>query len=462
MGTRPRRPQWADDRIRGSAATRFAPLLLGVALWLTSCNNLADRGLVARTGDWTLTEERLAELLVLAQPFPLDSAAVEPLVHLWVASAALSQRAAAGDSLYGAEAREASTWLERREAILNADRRERLSASVIPEVAAAETTFNEGALRLIAHVLRRVGPETSSSERLLQQRTAERLLATIAEGGGWATVVAESEDIDSRQMGGLLGLFGPGELPTTLDRAAFRLEPGQVSAVTQSAQGFHILYRPRYSEVETIYRERLFDRRLTEADAGAAAGVRDARDFTLSAGAEVVVARIAEEPAEWLDSRQVLAAWDGGTYTAGTAARDFFFFPRETLTDVATADPEARMGLINDLGTRELRLADAAERGMTLDPLVEDALALGHDEELEYWSRVLDLNGADSPSRTALARYMESVVARREEARTMPPLFEAWLVGRTESRVRHRGILAAIVIARGMLRDAGTTEGAGP
>lgn len=462
MGTRPRRPQWADDDARGTRATRRATLLLGALLWLTSCSDLSDRGLAARAGDWTLTEERLAELLVLAQPFPLDSVAVGPLVDLWVASAALSQRAAAGDSLSGAEAREASTWLERREAILNADRRERLSASVIPEVAAAETIFREGSLRLMAHVLRRVGPETSSSERLLQQRTAERLLATIAEGGGWATIVAESEDIDSRQAGGLLGLFGPGELPTTLDRAAFRLEPGQVSAVTQSAQGFHILYRPRYSEVETIFRERLFDRRLLEADAGAAAGVRDARNFTVSPGAEVVIARIAEEPEEWLDSRQVLATWDGGTYTAGTVARDFFFFPRETLTEVIGADPEARTGLINDLGTRELRLVDAAERGMTVDPLVEEVLTLGHDEELEYWSRVLDLNGADSPSRTALARYMESVVSRREEARTMPPLFEAWVVGRTDSRTRQRGILAAIVIARGMLRDAGTTGGAGP
>jgi len=460
VGTRPRRPQWADDRIWGVDAIWFATLFLWAVLWLASCTNLSDRGLVARAGDWTLTEERLAELLVLAQPFPLDSVAVGPLVDLWVASAALSQRAAAGDSLSGAEAREASTWLERREAILNADRRERLSASVIPEVAAAETIFREGSLRLMAHVLRRVGPETSSSERLLQQRTAERLLTTIAEGGGWATIVAESEDIDSRQAGGLLGLFGPGELPTTLDRAAFRLEPGQVSAVTQSAQGFHILYRPRYSEVETIFRERLFDRRLLEADAGAAAGVRDARNFTVSPGAEVVIARIAEEPEEWLDSRQVLATWDGGTYTAGTVARDFFFFPRETLTEVIGADPEARTGLINDLGTRELRLVDAAERGMTVDPLVEEVLTLGHDEELEYWSRVLDLNGADSPSRTALARYMESVVSRREEARTMPPLFEAWVVGRTDSRTRQRGILAAIVIARGMLRDAGTTGGA--
>lgn len=439
----------------------FATLLPWAMLSLASCADLSDRGLAARAGDWTLTEERLAELLVLAQPFPLDTAAVEPLVDLWIAAAALSQRSAAGDSLAGAQARNASTWMERRQAILNADRQERLSASVLPEISSAETIFREGSLRLIAHVLRRVGPETSSSERLLQQRTADRLLATIAEGGGWAEIAAESEDIDSKQAGGLLGLFGPGELPTTLDRAAFRLEPGQVSGVTQSAQGFHILYRPRYPEVETIFRERLFERLLLEADVGAAAGVRGARSFAVSPGAEVVIARIAEDPAEWLDSRQVIATWDGGAFTAATAARDFFFFPRESLAEVAGAATDARTALIEELGTRELRHGDAVARGVTLDPLVEDVLALGHDEELEHWSRVLDLDGPDAPSRTALARYMESVVSRREEARTMPPLFEAWLVGRAGVRVRHRGILAAIVTARAMLRDAGATGGAG-
>ena len=460
MGKPHRRPTRGEDGW-GTDPIRRACLWLAAVLCLSACSDLSDRGLAARAGDWTLTEERLAELLVLAQPFPLDSAAVVPLVDLWVASAALSQRSAAGDSLHGAEAREAATWLERREAILNADRRERLSASILDDLASAEAIFQQGSLRLIAHVLRRVGPETSSSERLLQRRTADRLLATIAEGGGWATIVAESEDIDSRAMGGLLGLFGPGELPSTLDRVAFRLEPGQVSGVTQSAQGFHLLYRPRYNEVETLYRERLFERRLMDADVGAAAGVRDARNFTLSPGAEVVVARIAEDPAAWLDSRQVLATWDGGSFTAGTAARDFFYFPRESLAELTRAAPEARTGLLNDLGTRELRLVDAGESGMTLDPVVEDMLKLGHDEEMEYWSRVLDLNGSDAPSRTALARYMESVVSRREEARTMPPLFEAWLVGRTDTRVRVRGILAAIVTARGMLRDAGVTEGAG-
>lgn len=464
MGRSPRRLQCSrgfhyglPERLpRRIAAFRRAVVWSATVPCLTSCSNLSDQGLAARAGDWTLTEERLAELLVLAQPYPLDSLAADQLVDLWVSAAAFSQRAAAGDSLLGSEARGASTWLDRREALLDADREQRLGAAAARQSASVQEVFREGSLRLIAHTLRRVGPETSSSERLLQQRTTERLLATIAEGGGWDQVVAESEDAESRQRGGLLGLFAAGELPSTLDRVAFRLQPGQVSGVTQSSRGFHLLYRPRFEEVETLFSDLLFERALAQADVGAAEGVRAARGFTVTPGAQVVIARIAESPAEWLDSEQVLATWEeDGTLSAGVAARVLLFLPPESLTELIAAGEAERINLINDIGTRELRLADATERGMTLDPGIAQQLSLLHDEEIEYWTRVLDIDGPEAPSGTALARYMEMVVSRREEVRSLPPLLEAWLMARTPARVRARGVLAAIVMAREMLVEAG-------
>ena len=422
---------------------------------LAGCDSLSDQGVAARAGDWVLTEERLAELLVLAQPYPLDSLAVGALADLWVSAAAVSQRSAAGDSLQGAEARERSLWLDRREALLSADRVERLGASVALGDAAVEQTFNEGALRLIAHVLRRVGPETSSSEQLLQRRTIERLLDGIAAGGGWSEALAESEDDESRQQGGLLGLFAAGELPSTLDRAAFRLEPGQISGVVQSSRGLHLVYRPQFEEVATLFAQHLFERNLEQADAGAAEGVRDARGFALASGASVVVARMTEEPREWLESEQVLATWDGGVLPASALARSLMFLPRESRAQLAAASEDDRVMFVSDIGTRELRRLDALERGMVVDSVQDENLARLHDEEVEHWTRVLELDASDAPSRDALARYMEAVVARREEARPLPPLLEAWILGRTEHRVRARGVLASIVTARTMIEEAG-------
>ena len=429
----------------------------------------------------------MAELIVLAQPFPLDSAAVRELARHWMSAAALSLRAAAGDSLSGSEALAESTWLEQREAMLARDREERIGAGVALDSASVERTFREGSLRLIAHVLRRVGPETSSSERLLQQRTAERLLSILIEGGSWDQLVAESEDAASRQAGGLLGLFGPGELPGTLDRTAFRLEPGQVSGVTQSSDGYHILYRPRFEEVGSLYASRLYERRMIEADMAAGERDRTARGFVVSPGAATVVGAIVADPAQWLESLQPLATWEAGaegavdagvadaaadtgaadpgvagSLTAGTVARYVFFLPLESVAELSGVGADARNRFVRDLGTRELRIADAAARGTTLDQVVEQDFARLHADDVEYWTRALALDDPEAPSRAALANHMELLVSRREDARSLPPLLEAWLLARTESRVRERGVLAAIVLARGMLSEAGGASGNDP
>ena len=438
-------------------APRGLVALVGVALLgLAACDDLARRGLVARTGEWTLSEDRLAELLVLAQPFPLDSAATVELARHWQGAAALALRSAAGDSLLGAEALEAAIWLDRREALLAADREARL-ATAAPSPEAVAAAFQAGSLRLVAHVLRRVGPETSSAERVLQQRTAERILGSILEGASWNDVVAESEDAASRDAAGLLGLFARGELPSNVDRAVFQLEPGQVSGVVQTRQGFHILYRPRFEEVSRIFGARLRERRLVEADAAAGEEARATFGMELSPVAAHLIGLVAEDPDGWLDSATPLATWDGGAFAAADAARYLVFFPSSSRAELAAAAEEPRADLVRELATRELRLAGLHEQELSLDSATVAGLAEAHAEEIEYWTQALALDASDAPSRSALARQMEMVVSRQGQARSLSPLFEAWLLARAGTEVRATGILAAIVKARAMLEGAGAS-----
>ena len=445
------------------------------ALASAACDDLARRGLVARTGEWTLSEERLAELLVLAQPFPLDSLPVAALVRHWQGAAALSLRSAAGDSLLGSEALAAASWLDRREALLAADREARLGAAASLSPEAVGAVFREGSLRLVAHVLRRVGPETSSAEQVLQRRTTERILQSIAEGASWNDMVAESEDAASREAAGVLGLFAQGELPSNLARAAFRLEPGHVSGVVQTRQGFHIVYRPRFEEVGLVFAARLRERRLAEADAEAAETARAERGMELSPAAAHLIGVLAAEPAGWLESATPLATWEdgtlsvedaaapsataqaasAGTLSAGDAARWLLFLPAQARIELAAAEEGPKAELVRELATRELRLADLRQRDFSLDAATLDAFAAAHADEIEYWTQALALDASDAPSQSALARHMEAVVSRRGQTRSLSPLFEAWLLGRTGTEARATGILAAIVQARAMLEGAG-------
>lgn len=408
---------------------------------------------MARTGDWTLSEDRLAELLVLAQPFPLDSVPAVQLVRHWQGAAALALRSAAGDSLLGAEALEAASWLDRREALLAADREARLGASAAPSPEAVVGAFQGGSLRLVAHVLRRVGPETSSAERVLQQRTAERILGSIVEGASWNDVVTESEDAATRDAAGLMGLFSRGELPSNLDRAAFRLEPGQVSGVVQTRQGFHILYRPRFEEVSLVFAARLRERRLAEADAAAAEEARAASGMELSPVATHLIGLVAQDPDGWLDSAAPLATWDEGVLDASATARWLIFLAATSRAELAVADEEAKTDLVRELATRELRLASLQQR--------EAGFAEAHADEIEYWTGELALDAPDAPSRSALARHMETVVSRQGQARSLSPLLEAWLLDRAGTEVRATGVLAALVKARTMLAGAGASAAPG-
>jgi len=98
----------SEDRIvatlpfRTPIPIRWRPLLLLlllVSLWgLMGCGDPAG-DMAARVGDRVLSADRLAQLMVLAQPMPLTAEVASELASHWVTLIAFGQRMAAGDSL---------------------------------------------------------------------------------------------------------------------------------------------------------------------------------------------------------------------------------------------------------------------------------------------------------------------------------------------------------------------------
>jgi parvulin-like peptidyl-prolyl isomerase len=80
------------------------------------------------------------------------------------------------------------------------------------------------------------------SKEFARQR-AEDALARIEAGEDVATIAAEYSDGHAGIRGGDLGFFQPGQMLPQFEEPAFALAPGQVSAILESDQGFHILYR---------------------------------------------------------------------------------------------------------------------------------------------------------------------------------------------------------------------------
>jgi peptidyl-prolyl cis-trans isomerase D len=85
---------------------------------------------------------------------------------------------------------------------------------------------------------RKSDPKTLEARRAVAQKLRDRLAA----GEDFAELARkDSDDAKTRERGGDLGFFRRGQLAPELEKAAFGLDPGQLSEVIQTDSGFHIM-----------------------------------------------------------------------------------------------------------------------------------------------------------------------------------------------------------------------------
>ena len=99
----------------------------------------------------------------------------------------------------------------------------------------AETEYN------FAHILVTV-PENASPEQIQARRArAENILAQLAAGADFAQLSASHSDAPNAMQGGAFGWRASGKMPVLFADALKPLQPGQVSPLLKSSNGFHIL-----------------------------------------------------------------------------------------------------------------------------------------------------------------------------------------------------------------------------
>jgi peptidyl-prolyl cis-trans isomerase SurA len=105
---------------------------------------------------------------------------------------------------------------------------------------ASAQTGNDAEFRL-AHILVLV-PEQATPEQIdAKRRRADEALKQVRDGADFAQVAAGYSDAPDALQGGNLGWRAPARLPTVFADTVRSLQPGQVSGVLRSANGFHIV-----------------------------------------------------------------------------------------------------------------------------------------------------------------------------------------------------------------------------
>ena len=99
----------------------------------------------------------------------------------------------------------------------------------------AETEYN------FSHILVSV-PENASPEQIRERRArAEDIRAQLAAGADFAQLSASHSDAPDALKGGNFGWRASGKLPTLFVDALKPMQPGEISPLLRSANGFHIL-----------------------------------------------------------------------------------------------------------------------------------------------------------------------------------------------------------------------------
>lgn len=427
-----------------------------------------DRGAapVARFDGESLPSARLAEILVLAQPLPLEEATALELAHHWLEVSLIAARAAAGDSLSDAATVAAAMQPELRERRIEALFAASSSAAEDRAGSIVDSVYAAGEVRLIEHVFRRVGPDAKPGEKEVQRVTADQIRQRLVEGGSWSAAVSRSEDPDSRNEDGLIGLIRRGQLPPAFERAAFALPPGGISPVVETEFGFHVIRRPPLAEARSTFIRLLAAEMESAAEAEAGARLVAAARLVIEPDAATRTREMARDP--WsaaFGADAVLARSDRGPLGTGETARALLLLsPSARDALIAASDVEVE-GFLRELVMRDLLAAEADSAAITVDPADRDAIEGRYRSAIESVWRTVGI-APDSlatvpagPERNRLAeqrvdRYIEAVAARRTDLVGVPPLLTLRLLGAVDWAIDVPALAAAVESARRMLTAA--------
>jgi peptidyl-prolyl cis-trans isomerase SurA len=131
-----------------------------------------------------------------------------------------------------------------------------------------------------------VRPEPAREAKVAALVQADSVLQLLRSGGDFAALARRfSDDPGSAQDGGDLGWFRRGRMVAQFEAVAFRLRPGQVSDVVETAFGFHIIQVERIEPAEIKARHILFAPQITDADLALAQARADSAAGELRRGA---------------------------------------------------------------------------------------------------------------------------------------------------------------------------------
>ncbi len=407
---------------------RFLPLVL-LLVTVTACDAIgAHTGTVARAGQYELTVDGTVDMLAENPGIPASTEVTASIADLWVDYTLLADVLSRDLALAGLDLdplvepyTEQRIFMELREQVVTQD--------TVMDEAELRRLFEEQATGRVRarHILLRYPDDASPAQRERVQQEADDLRQRAIEGEDFSELARRySEDPGSAPQGGDLGWFEPGMMVPQFEQAAFRLQPGQVSEVTETLFGLHIIKvdereTPAFDEQREEFRRRVAEDRRQQSLSEYVDGLTGPAGMRTEKGAAEAARNLAVRPTPRLASRAAarqLVTWQGGALTAGDFVKFTQRMQPQQRAQFETAGDEQIEALLMDVATNQLVLDDARSRGINVPQEERDSVAALIREEIievaEFAGLVGELQEGETRSQAVERRvttFMAGILA---------------------------------------------------
>ena len=361
-------------------------ILLSV-VWFAGCSSLSDvfvahSETAARVGEHELSVATLAEIFVVGSDLPLTRDAVDQLARHWVEVMLVARRSATGDSLFDRTIVLEAMWPTVRQILIAELHDSIFSQGGELSPSAVDSAYRVGEMRMLAHILRRVTAETTPEEKEQQRAVAERIHRQLVAGSSWEAANEQNEDAGAQQANGSLGVVKRGETVPKFENVAFALGPGDLSEVTETRFGFHIVYRPHLDEVRERFAEATDRELAARFDSVYGDDLLRTRGVEVRSRAPAIIQEAMDHPLRSLGSSTALATFSNGRFTIGQFLRWLQYLSSEIQQQVLDAPDDQIVDFVRRLVLQELLWQQVDSAGIQLSDSVYDLVQGQHLQNL--------------------------------------------------------------------------------
>jgi peptidyl-prolyl cis-trans isomerase D len=292
----------------------FRVPVLAVAAFAIACGAADNPDVAAKVGSEQLSSARLADILGNSQA-PLERDVARSIAELWVNYQLLGQAAAKGDSLNDKKTMDDALWsnIENMKVKKFYDTYQKTWDTVT--YGTDEERYNKGEKLGARHILVKVDPTATPEQRQAARRKAEQIRAEATPANFKDLAAKRTEEPGGGERGGMLPLFGSGEMVAAFDAGVRAIKPGEISPLVETEYGYHIIYRLPFNEVKTEFSTEVQKRNSQIADSVYLANTEKNAQVKLETDAAITAKAIARNPLGYTKDNGAVAKYKGGELT---------------------------------------------------------------------------------------------------------------------------------------------------